>query len=188
MSTINLLLEAFYRGETTLEEENALKAFFESDEVPDALLGEKECFLSCFSAPQVEVPEGLLERLEALINEKAAEMASEVPDQTLVDGRTEEHLGPVWRSPWIWTTAVATCLMLLFSIGLAEFNRPSVPIWADTYSDPVDAALEADRALQLMSGYLSTGYEQLQRIDQRCVETEQTVTRQLAKWTKQAQQ
>jgi len=164
----NALLDAFYEGNTTLEEEKALKAFFESDRVPFELLEEKKRFLACYEALDVNVPEGLLGRLEALIDEKS-----------------QRQPRPLFKATWIWTTSAAASLLLFFSIGLSTFNAPASGVpYTDTFTNPTDAALEADRAVQLIANKLNSGYRQLDCANARIEKTEKTVTEQLIKMSK----
>jgi len=164
----NALLDAFYEGNTTLEEEKALKAFFESDRVPFELLEEKKRFLACYEVLDVNMPDGLLGRLEALIDEKS-----------------QRQPRPLFKATWIWTTSAAASLLLFFSIGLSTFNVPASDVlYTDTFTNPTDAALEADRAVQLIANKLNSGYRQLDYANARIEKTERTVTEQLIKMSK----
>ena len=62
-SHIENLLERYYNAQTSETEEQQLKEFFNHKEVPAHLQAEKEMFL------QLQVPEGLEERLIQQINQ-----------------------------------------------------------------------------------------------------------------------
>lgn len=168
----NALLAAFYEGTTTLEEEKKLRAFFDSDKVPADLMEEKSRFLACYALDHVEVPAGLLNRLSTMIDEKAA-LSVKRPNQR------------GFRAPWIWTTAAAASLLLLFTIGISELGPTATDsLYTDTYSNPALAAKEADKALQLMAQKLNIGYQSLYCANVRYDKAEQTVNKQFAKLTK----
>lgn len=178
ISAYKQLLEAFYEGNTNLEEEKALKAFFESEGVPTDMLEDQTSFLACYNDVNLELPGGMLGRLEAMIDSKSTSI-----DDTAIKSR--KHRLPLITAPWIWTTAAAASLLLLFTLGLTEL-RPLKPdvLYTDTFSDPAMAAIEADKAVQLMAEKLNVGYQKLYCANVRYNETEKTVTTQLSKLTK----
>ena len=72
---IERLLAEFYEGNTTESQEEALRDYFRTTEVPEHLQKDKEIFLSLNQGADrdVEVPAGLGDKLSRLIDEKAEE-------------------------------------------------------------------------------------------------------------------
>ena len=62
------LLTRYYEGVTSEAEEKELKRFFMEEEVSEDLLAEKELFLQLAACPEPEVPVGLEERLNDMID------------------------------------------------------------------------------------------------------------------------
>lgn len=88
MSTddIKILLEAFYEGNTTSEQEKLLQAYFEGDDIAPELLPERDAFLAICNLPQMSVPDALEADLNSLLDELDATQAHEeevVPMQTI---------------------------------------------------------------------------------------------------------
>jgi len=68
-SEIKNLLEKYYSGETTIEEEKALKEYLLSDDVASEFASEKEIFLSLSQAElSIEIPEDLNDNLSKMID------------------------------------------------------------------------------------------------------------------------
>ena len=62
------LLTRYYEGVTSEAEEKELKRFFMEEEVSEDLLAEKELFLQLAACPEPEIPVGLEERLNDMID------------------------------------------------------------------------------------------------------------------------
>jgi|GEM_PF-44626 len=166
------LLNDFYEGKTTLEQEKALRNFFESKEIPASLLNEQQLFLSCFKTDDLEIPPALIGKINTLINEKAG-IQSTIPS------------GKVIRTQWIWIGTIAASFLLLFAaIGIREYRTNLSSIYTDTFTNPQDAAWEAQRALQLVSKNLSTGYSQVNYAKAKFNKAGSTVNKQLTKIAK----
>ena len=74
-ATIRQLLERYYQGTTTRDEERRLKAYFAQDDVPPTLAAEREMFryLAHEARQTPPLPQGLEERLARHIDRLAAE-------------------------------------------------------------------------------------------------------------------
>lgn len=69
---ISELISSFFEGTTSpIEEAELEKLINEADSIPASLRNDCEAFLLCRSASNVEIPAGLLERLETAIDNKA---------------------------------------------------------------------------------------------------------------------
>ena len=71
-SEIKKLVEAFYNGETTIEEEKLLLSYFQSEDVAEELLKERDLFLDLYKSEPIDVPLHLEAKLGTLIDELAA--------------------------------------------------------------------------------------------------------------------
>ena len=144
---IERLLAGFYDGKTTEDEEEALKSYFETQDVPQQLLIDKKLFLSFHSFPYPEVPARLEDQLVKLIDANAAEER-----QIFLKNRT--------RRNWKWVGSIAACLILLLglSFGLLNFREKSPK---DTFTDPQEAYRALHAALTEVSANLNNGIDQL---------------------------
>lgn len=73
---IERLLAKFYGGNTTESEEEVLKDYFRTEDVPISLQKERELFLGFFcldAVPEDCAPAGLGDKLSRMIDEKAEE-------------------------------------------------------------------------------------------------------------------
>ena len=131
------LLEKFYDGMTTEQEELTLKKFFQGDDVPDSLLREKELFLQ-LTANRMTVPPNLEEHLSRKIDEW--ERASQP--------RTFQLR---------WIGGIAASVVILLTIGSL------LPIWnptpKDTCASVEEAYLVAQKALTLFSTSVNKGLD-----------------------------
>ena len=69
LTKIRILLEKFYDGESTLEEENQLIIFFSSEDIPESLESDKKLFLSmkCKDS-DIKVPDDLNDNISDFID------------------------------------------------------------------------------------------------------------------------
>lgn len=144
---IKELLERFFDGTTTREEETLLMQYFVQEEnVPKEWEAEQQMFRQLAEArhTQPSTPEGLEERLIKHIN-NLAEKESHTP-----------HLQPRKANRW-WTIGAAACLLLAGSIGLKMMQQPTV----EESLTPERAYAETERALLLFAHTLNKGVEQM---------------------------
>lgn len=155
------LLDKYYRGETTLEEERLLKSFFQQEEVPEELQADKEAFLFYTDLAQqpVDLPAGLEERLSASIGQWQQE---------------SRHRRP-WLRPAIrrWSIGIAACLLIAAGIGI--YQQKAEPQPADTYTNPALAYQETQRALQLFAAALQKGEAQMAKAEKTTRKVQQTL-------------
>ncbi len=71
IENIKRLLESFYKGETSIEEEKTLLHYFQSKDISEELSEEQEIFLSMYESDSIEVPAGLESNLSRLIDQLA---------------------------------------------------------------------------------------------------------------------
>lgn len=156
MEKINRLLVEYYEGNTTEEQEELLKDYFKTADVPDHLQKEKEVFLSlCSDVDEaIEVPVRLEKTLSLLIDEKAKE-------EQLFFHRNRT------RYNWYWVGSIAATLLLLVSVGYGvtsfgeDYEAPQ-----DTFSDPVAAYQVLQATLIEVSANLNEGVNEVQKTQQ----------------------
>lgn len=160
---IKVLIDAFYNGETSVEQEKYLLNYFENENVAEELLGEKEIFLRMYQAEDIEVPEHLDTKLSNLIDQLAGEEKSTTPVYQIKPDR---------KKMWIWMSSAA-CIIILVAAGflLNESRNTGRHIVAsseihlkDTYTDPGQAQAEAEKALILVSSNFNKGIDQLSMV------------------------
>ena len=159
---IRQLLERYYQGTTSREEERQLKAYFAQDDVPPALAAEREMFryFSHNARQMPPVPEGLEERLAHSIDQRAAEQ------------RRTRH-APLRRTHlWQWTAGIAASLLLASAIGLHLHTQHNAQPH-DTFDDPQLAYAEASRALRIFDATFDKGEQQMDKAKEATREVQQ---------------
>lgn len=145
---VEKILEAFYEGNTSIEEEKALLHYFRTADVPEHLLAEKEMFLQ-IATNNPEVPKELEKKLSKLIDTWEQEVL---------------RIKPVRKINWKWIGGIAASILLAFSIWTyTDYDKSETQnLQADTYTDPDDALKETQKALALVSKNLNKGISQLE--------------------------
>ena len=123
---------------------------------------------------QIPIPEGLEERLSAMIDEWEAH------PQPLPKGG-ESVASPLRR---VVRYVAAACLALVFGFGIHYLQREELPssregqgvgfAEQDTYQDPVKAQQEAERALNMLAANLNKGMGHLEKAKALSEKTEQS--------------
>ena len=113
-----------------------------------------------------KLPEGLSERLEQYIDNLAA-------------GEQIKKISLVRRRFIYWCGGVAAALV----IGIALFFQTEYvqkkPTTADTFSDPMEAAIAANKALAFMSTQLNKGLDEVSDAQQEIHKVNKIVNKQL---------
>jgi hypothetical protein len=165
---IEQLIEKFYEGLSTPEEERFLTAYFLNEEAVDERWKDERQLFSHLHETQIQVPAGVSERLEKSIMQM--EVQPEVFQNPLPRKRT-----------WYYWIGSAAAIVLL-CIGLFFINRkPSPPTMADTFSDPEEAALVAEQTLAYMSAQLNKGLDIVADAGQEFVKVNQLLNNHLNK-------
>ncbi len=148
LTEIKILLDRFYDGKSSLKEERALAEFFSSEDVPSDMTDDKEIFLSLYSSVEkISVPADLKSTLSDLIDECAA---SGKKKNSGLKMYIRNHIH------FIRNYSVAASVIILFCIGLNILNaKSSGP--RETFTDPQEAYMEAEKILALVSGNLKKG-------------------------------
>jgi hypothetical protein len=151
---IRKMLDRFYQGESTLEEEKTLLEFFSSSTVPEELLPDKKLF-EAFGSPgeQINVPADLNRKLLDVID------------------REEKKESRSRRISMFSLSGLAAGLLVMIAVYLffLRNDEPAVMAgqeWQDTYEDPMKAYEEARKTLAFVSAKLNEGTQDLARLQQ----------------------
>jgi hypothetical protein len=144
---IERLLEKYYQGETTLEEERLLDEYFARDDVPARYQAEKLQF-------------------DYLKMMKGKTLDNTSFDQKVM-GRIEKREGLLTRimenRPWFYATVGMAATILILLAVFIRFE-PMTKRFDDTYSDPEMAYNEAKKVLFFVSQQFNRGTEKLEPI------------------------
>jgi len=127
---INRLLEKYWAGNTSLEEESALKTFFSGDSIPEELKKYKPLF--SWKTNQLKLKGNL--RLKI---------------------KPEKSAGIQWYS--LLKTVASILLILTLGIGIYTHYQQEKYLdkyFSETYSDPEDALLETKNVIEKISSVL----------------------------------
>ena len=153
IAEIRKLLDRFYLGETSLEEEMTLQKYFSSASIPEELLPDRDLFRSLGKASDsVAVPEGLNQKILNVIDEQ------------------EKKVVRTRRISVYSLSGLAAGLLIVIALYVGYFNdgRPARFAYqmSDTYENPQDAYEEARRTLAFVSAKLNTGTSGLEHVKQ----------------------
>lgn len=168
---IKKLLERFFDGTTTREEEALLMQYFTQEgNVPEKWEAEQLMFRQLAETRHTlpPVPQGLGERLANLIDKQEAEdrqsNSSPLPHR-------ERWSGSLHR--W-WIAGAAACLLLAGSIGVKMMQ----PTEEETLT-PERAYAETERALQLFAHTLDKGVKQMAAAQQTTLRMQENINKTL---------
>lgn len=142
LQDINILLKKYFEAETTLEEENELITYFNSENVADEL----KMYISIFSG------------LKELSVHEDQQLGDDLMNYIL----ESEHKDKL-KYRWMWqvVTGVAASVILVM---LAVNFYSSQNQWKDTFKDPNQAYSEAAKTLEFVAGKYNKGLAQLKPI------------------------
>jgi len=153
---IKRLLERYYKGESSLEEEYKLKKFFNQEDIPQDLVAEKEIFRYYMSSSGIPEPSsGFEDKIISALDS--------------VDKRSESLKR---RRLFGALTGIAAGLLILTGVYFYFFSKSES---LDTYSDPAIAYAEAMRILNDVSVRLNSGTRALGHIKELQDETRKSI-------------
>ena len=161
---IKTLLDRFYNGESTEEQEKLLLEYFQHGKVADELAEEKEIFLQLYlSQDYIEVPAGL----EGKINDLIDELASKEDKRTIALNSVNKRRQFITR---IRVAAACIAIIIATTVFIDYRLTPEPPTIVqvtpqDTYTDPTQAYLEARKALMEVSANFNKGIGQLASVE-----------------------
>jgi hypothetical protein len=148
---IEILLEKYYEGETTISEERILKDFFAQDDIPSHLMEHKSFFNFQVGEIRITMPDFDIERVTG----------SEAQESKVIRM-------PAGRRTILYVTSIAASLVILFGIGYTFqndiFDRQLSKQSTGEITDPVLAYEQATNALMLVSSCLNTGIVQAEKL------------------------
>lgn len=154
---IRQLLERYYLGETSVEEEGVLIDYFTNcSDIPEDLEGDAEIFRLMSDAKneffeaelkrtELAIPEGMDERLKASI---------------------EKLENPPKIGFYRWKHAIAACVVLAVTFLIGNnllFGTPDEFVYKDTCKTPEEAAMQMNRALSMLNAKTCAGLEEVER-------------------------
>lgn len=142
LKEVKILLQSFFEGETSVEEENRLADFFRGNDVPAELEVYREFFVAS----------------EELATQKFDGFEDDVMNHILESEHNEKN-----KFRWLWQTVTSVAAVLLIALLVINFNQDKNQ-FKDTYDDPEIAYAEATKALRYMAGKYQKGMVQLQPI------------------------
>lgn len=149
---IRKLLDRFYLGETTLEEEQMLQEYLSSASLPEEFMPDRDLFRALGNASDaVPVPEGLNQRILDVIDQQ------------------EKKLVRTRRISVFSLSGLAAGLLVVIALYVGYFredgsSRLASNQMTDTYENPMDAYEEAKRTLAYVSAKLNTGTSELEHV------------------------
>jgi hypothetical protein len=157
---IKLLLEKYYSGESTLEEENTLREYFNTKDVDNELLADKDIFLyqSQENTENIDVPD-ISDQIWGNIKD--------------IENGKARTLNP---KRYLFLRIAASIVVLLGSYFLLKndiFNGEQEIQFTDTYEDPEVAYQQAKETLMYVSAMLNNGTDHLEPIHKVNEGTEQ---------------
>jgi hypothetical protein len=147
LQEIERLLEKYYNGETSLEEERLLKDYFSGDDVPSRFRAEKQQFEYLHDVRHTSLTD----------NSFDADVLMRISPKRGLLSRIMES------KPLFYTTVgMAAAILILLAIFIRFEPMPQKI--QDTYSDPEVAYQEAKKVLFFVSEQLNKGTGKLQPI------------------------
>jgi hypothetical protein len=149
LKKLKLLLEKYYEGETSLEEEKILKEFFGQEGLLEENFADKE-ILGFFNSDKTHLPTNFDQELKALIED-------------------EFKNNPKRRFLKIikWSGSIAAAIII--AIGIFEINFKEQPhLYVDTYKDRDKAYKETEQVLLFISqtmNHKAKGLKYLANVD-----------------------
>jgi hypothetical protein len=135
------LLQLYFEGETSLDDERKLEAYFQSDDVADELKQYAEFF-------------GGISELTAVAGESTIE--GDVMDYILENEHQEKTK---YRSMWRIVTGIAASIIIVLG-GVLMYEQQQKP-FKDTFDDPDKAYAYAEQTLEFVSSKYNKGLAEL---------------------------
>jgi hypothetical protein len=170
---IEQLLTAFYNGDTTQEEEALLQEFFHDPDIPENWYADRDLFHALYDSSHIRIPQGLSERLGHRIDKHIKET-----------GATTENKSAQPKIRRLFTGIGSIAAALLFLAGIFFFQGEDKTSGksdaiTDTFTDPLEAALVAERTLTLISLHLNKGLSPLGKVKESMDKTNELLNEKL---------
>jgi len=161
LTNIEQLLEKYWNGDTSVEEEQQLQHFFSEEEVPEHL-------------------EGVATLFRTFSTDRQFKQLDEAFDEALIRKIEKSEKAFPWRN-WL-SIAAAIALLIVSALWVKDIlpmqaQQPTAEIQLieeDTYEDPRLAYEQTREALLLISSMMNKGTQQVEKLE-KFHEAQQTV-------------
>ena len=166
---IEQLLKAFYDGDTTPEEEAILLYFFKNEYLNKKWYSDRDMFSFLYNEEEVPLPEGITERLEIIVDKHISESSLDknTSFENEVSELTNYKIHTIFakrRNIFIAISSAAAITLLCIGLFFASEKNIKSQMFADTYTNPEDAALATEQALLFVSNKLNQGLSSLEKV------------------------
>lgn len=148
---IKNLLDKYYNGDTSLEEEDLLKNYLSQDNIPEEFNVDKKLFSNLF---EVHSDEPNLNFEEEII--KAIEFAKKSEGEG-------ERSPKIYKLFALW--AAAASVIIIIGIGFLFTSKQNEILLTDTFDDPYLAMQETKRVLSLFASKLNMAQAELEPLN-----------------------
>lgn len=147
---LNKLLDRYYEGLSTSEEENTLREYFSGEDILPGYEAEKEIFAHFSSVRSVPEPEADFEErmLRGVFESEKGSRSLKVERQS-------------YRKLWIGISGIAASILIAIS---AYFYTDRSPVYKDSYSDPAIAYAETRKILFDVSSKMNKAKSSLEPV------------------------
>jgi hypothetical protein len=149
LKTIKTLLDKYYQGETTLEEEKILKEYFNQDSEQFENIEEKKAF-NYFNSQKSKIPEDLNKLL-----------IDTIENESKKNNKTRKII--------YWAGSIAAALIIGILFVVLTHNQDTKiknDLYADTYTNPNEAYKEAQKVLLFISNTMNGESSSLKHISE----------------------
>jgi len=161
---IEELLNKFYEGTSTQEEELQLTEYFLNETDADERWKDEQQLFRLLHDSQIQVPAGVSKRLEESI------MQMDIPPKSV----------SLRRKLYYWISSSAAMILLCTGLFFA-LRQPSYPKRVDTFNNPEEAALVAQQTLAYVSIQLNKGIAKASEAGQELEKVNQILNKHLNK-------
>jgi len=148
---IEQLLTAFYEGITTPEEEEIIHDFFDCEAVSEKWQTDGVIFNALYEPTRIPLPDGFAGRLETSIDNHMRTSA-------------KQHANSIARKLFISILSTAAVILLCLGLFFMPGKKTQTDFIADTYTNPAEAAVVAEKTLLFISSKLNEGLVPLEKV------------------------
>lgn len=135
LQKIKILLDKYYKGETSLEEERILKEYFGQQNPSDKDIADKQ-ILNYFNSDKIAVPANFNQEINTIIeNEWKRD--------------TKRRFIRIVK----WSSSVAA--VFIIAVGILILTKDKPPLYTDTYKTTDEAYLETKKVLLYISNTMN---------------------------------
>jgi len=148
LEKVKILLEKYYEGSTSLEEDTILRNYFRNHKVPDELVFDKELFFfTSGEAETLPMSTGLQQKLEQMIDRQE-------------DGESSAQKVRLWYK--IASIAAGIAIVFVSYLFISKEGHENKP--KDTYTNPQIAYAQVKQTLMYISEKLNKGTKPLSQV------------------------